>query len=259
VAELAREGVEVPPPVPPAFTLAQPKPAVFSTNKDFTPERLDAALDELSPGRARPLRQLLDARGIKTLVLNKPETKAGTKANKAVDTQVKAFLADGQGLASYTSRNSRSAGYTSPAWRHVVVKANKTQKLPPSAAQDIRESLGQAIATWRRADEEGAKLSGGYLSPRKLQWTVHNVAQDASRPLGTWVHELGHQVHYAAGSPKRPVGMRYLTAYSTTNDQEWHAEHFAAWLIDRDALASWDQRVAEYFDRLVEKALEDAL
>lgn len=70
----------------------------------------------------------------------------------------------------------------------------------------------------------------------------------------TFIHELGHQVHYWAGAPLRPSGMRELTVYSGENHKEWHAEHFAAWLFNRAALERWDQNVTQYFDNLVERA-----
>ncbi|MNN96577.1 hypothetical protein D3C81_2155950 [compost metagenome] len=72
------------------------------------------------------------------------------------------------------------------------------------------------------------------------------------RPVITWLHELGHQLHYAAGMPSAPT-TACLTQYARTNDFEWHAEHFAAWLLNRKALAEWNGSVAEYFDRMVEK------
>ena len=36
---------------------------------------------------------------------------------------------------------------------------------------------------------------------------------------------------------------------------EWHAEHFAAWALNREILAAHYPEIAEYFDNLMEQLL----
>ena len=73
--------------------------------------------------------------------------------------------------------------------------------------------------------------------------------------LLTWLHELGHQVKYRGGNVTIPKDIVRLTQYSTTNDSEWFAEHFVAWIIDREALMLTDPAAV----RIIEDAIENAM
>ena len=67
------------------------------------------------------------------------------------------------------------------------------------------------------------------------------------------MHEIGHQVHLSAGAPQPPTKKR-LTEYSKEDEYAYHAEHFIAWLFNRNALEDFDLKVVQHFDELIETA-----
>ena len=61
-------------------------------------------------------------------------------------------------------------------------------------------------------------------------------------------------------NPRCPV-LRYRPVHPRGHGEhmqdsmEWHAEHFTAWALNRDMLASHYPDIAEYFDKLMEQLL----
>lgn len=84
---------------------------------------------------------------------------------------------------------------------------------------------------------------------------LRNRGLRAEAPVSTWVHELGHQMHFADGGPRRPAGLPSLSLYGGVNFYEWHAEHFTMWLFDRESLAEVAPDIAKYFDELMERLI----
>ena len=69
----------------------------------------------------------------------------------------------------------------------------------------------------------------------------------------TWLHEIGHQITYKKRIPQgsRRKGTKSLTNYGGVTDGEWFAEHFAAFMLDKNAIKEWDENVFQYFDDLL--------
>ena len=59
----------------------------------------------------------------------------------------------------------------------------------------------------------------------------------SAQRLSTWLHELGHQVHFWAGEPDL-TGVGLLTEYAGKTRMEAAAEAFAAWILARDAMVA---------------------
>ena len=92
-------------------------------------------------------------------------------------------------------------------------------------------------------------------------WTIshaYRLRTGKESLISVLLHELSHQVHYWAGAPQKPPGVGSLTKYGETNHLEWHAEHLAAWLINRDALHAWSPAAAEHLDNMMERAITSA-
>lgn len=93
-------------------------------------------------------------------------------------------------------------------------------------------------------------------------WSASSAGQGkdkisaATRNFVTYMHEMGHQVHYAAGLPAMPKGAKTLTEYSETNDKEYFAEHFAAWMIDADRFTKYDPIGAKFIEETVDRAIK---
>lgn len=226
-------------------------PTAFSTVPGADVHALNKKLGEFTPAKERldQLGQFLTKHDIKTLFLKQAEMGAKTKASRNLAPQVQPYLNLGSATHGYfTTRNaSRTNGYTWRSQNHVVVKVKASTRFNKVVFDELAEAVENAILLMREGDK---------------QWSLSHIVRTASESrehggaLVTWLHEIGHQVHYKAGKPKMPVPYGYgVTQYSLSNDFEWHAEHFAMWLLNRDALANWDEGIAVYFDKLIEAAL----
>jgi hypothetical protein len=210
---------------------------------------LNKKLDEFTPIKSRldNLGKFLNKNDIKTLFLKQAEMGAGTKASRKILPDVEPYLNLGRTThAYYTTRNAgRTNGYTWRTQDHVVVKVKSGTRFSKVQFDDLAQAVETAILL---------------LGEGNKQWSLSHIVRVASNSrddggaLVTWLHEIGHQVHYKAGSPNKPVS-KGITQYSLSNNFEWHAEHFAMWILNRDALAKWDKSIAEYFDNLMESVI----
>jgi hypothetical protein len=134
---------------------------------------------------------------------------------------------------------ANSNGYTSNNTDFVVVKAQQFSPEPLA----IKQAIIYAIETGNEWSFSGAIES---YSP-------------GSRPVGTYLHELGHQVHYKGdyeSSIIDKIGWKSLTEYGDTADTEYAAEHFIPWLIAPKEFKSADPIGYDYIDSLINKANE---
>lgn len=260
-------GAPPPPGLPdlPPVSGAMPAPPVFSTAKGVTGEALADVLGRIPEGQPQVARlaAFLEAHPVKTLFLKQTEMSTGKTAGKLApsigrflsgDTvgDLDEFTAQLRYRRQYTtSRAGRTNGFTMKNADHVVVKVKATDKLatvdPAELAEVVERVAAGASARERLISNQG----------RAMPWSIRSALDDMTggkRPglLVTWAHEIGHQVHFWGGG--RGLRNDSLTQYSRTNNYEWHAEHFVAWLFNRRALAAWRPEVAEYFDELIERA-----
>lgn len=159
----------------------------------------------------------------------------------------------------------RAGGFTHHSWNFVVVRvkkkfANFANINPAKLPENIRETLSEFAKT-RRQDSFTFSWDSRLRFKRK---SALSAGEDAEIFLN-WVHEIGHQIHFRAGAPSRPwrVGVEIekaipaVTEYSTVNRHEWFAEHFVAWLVDREALYKLSPDCVKFIDDVVEKALNN--
>jgi hypothetical protein len=226
-------------------------PTAFSTVVGADVHALNKKLSEFAPAKDRleKLGKFLTKHDIKTLFLKQAEMGAKTKASRELAPEVEPYLKLGRLTHSYfTTRSAaRTNGYTWRNQNHVVVKVKASTRFNKVHFDDLAIAVENAILLMR----EGNK-----------QWSLSHIVRTASESrehggaLVTWLHEIGHQVHFKAGKPSMPVPYGHgVTQYSLSNDFEWHAEHFAMWMLNREALAKWDENIAVYFDKLMEAAL----
>lgn len=124
----------------------------------------------------------------------------------------------------------------------MVVKAKSTDTLKRVTAEQLREAIERAMA----------------LSATSQQYSLSTIVKamygDSARVVNTWAHEMGHQIHFKAGSPAAPVAYG-ITQYSEQNEFEWFAEHFVAWLFAPEALNDRYPEVFSFITDTVNKAI----
>jgi len=219
--------------------------AVFSTIKGIDQGGITKVISTI-PGaekQVEQLRQFLHKHPVKTIAIKAAEMSRGKTAHK-IEPEVRKFLGgrfSHYALGAFTiGRATRALGFTNRAFDHVVIKAKATERMDKVMPADLLKTVADATAAFTRGE---------------LQWGSVSALNGAARTAGVWAHEIGHQIHYKAGMPHRPAEFPSLTRYGETNQMEWHAEHFTAWLLNRDALAKWNKSVAEYIDKVVKTAV----
>jgi len=219
-------------------------PGALSTFKNITVNDINDVLKKI-PGaqnRIKKLQAFTEGKGIKTLIIKQSEMSYKNKASSALESAAAEYLEKDKNtfsrLSAYTIRNaSRTGGFTAASWGHVVVKGNAKINLRKN-----KESIALDL------------LFGAKKAIKDNAWSVTDAVGDNASVISTWIHEIGHQVHYWAKLPKKPPG-EAITRYAEYNDKEFHAEHFSAWLLNRDALLAHDESIALYFDDLIDTAI----
>lgn len=220
----------------------------FSTIKGVDAKGISALLAELDSPQVAAFEQVLKQHDIKTLVLKAGEIN-GSRKGRALGSEIEEYLQSGAEIShwNYTNRRpSRTNGFTSRSWNHVVVKAKAADNLNKIDIAALTESLAEAVRLGKTADR---------------LWSFSAAANQAqgnpARAFATWAHEMGHQVYFKAGSPALLAelkGRASLTRYGGRNDDEWFAEHFAAWLLSPQALNQALPEAHQFISEVVEKA-----
>lgn len=234
------------PPAPPPPVLANVVDT-FSTVGDFEPIEVMNALRAIPQAgeQVAKLEAFLGAHPQKALIIKQLEM-GSNERNRALAPQVAAFLGHDENTAAWlyrTRRPTRTNGFTAPTYEHVVVKAKqgaRADQAPPAA---LAATVTDAIAALTE-NHQAFSIS-----------TLFKIATGNHHPLTTLVHELGHQVHFWGGNVPKPDRLPALTQYAGLNMKEWHAEHFAAWVFNRAALAAWQSEIAAHIDSVVEAAI----
>jgi len=230
-------------------------PTALSTVKGADVHSLNAKLAEFKTAKPQfdLLGQFLTKHEIKTLFVKASEMIPRSKASRKINDAVMAYLPDtvkkyGHNNYSYRAKiGSMPNGWTSAELNHITVKLESNARFKKVNVSELINAVEIAI------------LQGKDNVPRTLSAIIRHWGESghSGGAIITWLHELGHQVHFKAGSPKPPMDRSIsLTRYGSDLDVEWHAEHFAAWMLNREALARWNNDIAVYFDNLMKKALQ---
>lgn len=241
---------------------------VFSTVKGVTRTALENVLREI-PDQASvdKLARFVQAHPVQALFIKQTEMSSGSKTAWKISDAVREFLGldnKYQAHAYHTHRRpSRVGGFTSDVFNHVVVKAKSTATVAKVDAAAMAEHVNVAIHA--RINNKGPLLARGVDGgePVSLHWGFTSAIDLANEGKGdaalvsTFLHEMGHQVHYYAGAPGAPIADT-VTMYARTNKFEWHAEHFVGYMLNRQAMNEWWPDAVKYFDDLIDRATESA-
>ncbi|MGL4224956.1 MAG: phage minor head protein [Vibrio sp.] len=227
-------------------------PAIYSSAKNVSTDKLAACLKSL-PAECQPqLDQLfafLGDKQTKSLFIKASEMSLRAKAAMQAESSIGGYLdrPDVKFVRALYSHKapSKIGGFTSVSWEHVVIKVKSTANLSKVNIPALRSVVSDAI-------ERHAAGSPAY--------TYSAMLGEHDALITTWLHEIAHQVHYYAGAPRSPVGSKFITRYSNPllSEHEYHAEHFVAWLLDRDAFLKYDPVGTQHIDAMVQAAIKNA-
>ena len=182
---------------------------------------------------------------IKSLFLKQAEMGFNNSGAKAIEQATKDYIKGNyfHPRQYYTSKDYRKSwGFTSKSYDNVNIKVASSINFKNVEVNELRQAVALA-----------GLLSGRQQAVFTLSSLVREkcLAANHGGTLVTWLHEIGHQLHYKSGSPQVPL-QAFITRYARKDHFEWHAEHFTAWVLNRKALAEFNTEIAEYFDKLVE-------
>ncbi len=112
---------------------------------------------------------------------------------------------------------------------------------------------GTAYERYRQGIKEGVSeiWSNSHPMDASIDW------------FSTFVHEMGHQVHFQAGMPKLGrrflslKGMTYPTEYSRKNVAEQFAESFTQYIFNPEGLQKNAPRLYKWVDETFEEAMKN--
>ena len=142
------------------------------------------------------------------------------------------------------------------------------KKISSASAKRIKKSAANTL-------NNNAKLSGikGSAYERRLQarklgledeiWSNSDPMDASIDWFSTFVHEMGHQVHFQAGMPKlgrrfmNLKGMTYPTQYSRKDVAEQFAESFTQYIFNPEGLQKNAPRLYKWVDETFEEAMKN--
>lgn len=231
-------------------------PSAFSTVPNIGArglERISQAILKQPQAKAfEQFTQFLRKYETKTIVVNSRQM-GRSKSARAIMNDVATYLdiEPHKALAYYTSaRRGKPEGFTHRIFNHVVIKGNSMQSLQHVDVDAMLKGIQTIFKDGLNDIQTNvAAKRTWYFSSQATGYFDDN----ASRYI-TWLHEMGHQVHYKAGMPKAPT-QQYITQYGKTNDNEWFAEHFVFYALANEQMReSWPE-VANWFDDIMKKVL----
>ncbi len=162
------------------------------------------------------------------------------------------------GIPNYTTRSyltmygqgQEVGGFTFPFANHIVVRRTSSFKKITSL-KDIRSTVSSVI-------KQAVQVQNGELPASKLSWLARGNSALQHNETGSWlatiVHEMGHQVDYAAGKIRRDFLYR-PSGYGSTNDMEQFAETFVQYIFDPVGLKKASPLAYKWVDDSMTRAL----
>lgn len=222
---------------------------VVSANPLYTAEAFDRGLDQIqSPGgaqRAEKLRQFLQNQDIQLVVYD---------ANLPQAEQLEAFRqgikykswADDEMTDKTIPKDDSIEGFTNAAYNHVVLRVDGNGQPFRPDANELQTTI--EVVFMRAESDDEDNVAWGIRSPTYSQ-------QDGQ--FITYLHEMGHQIHYSAGKPIFPEeSAGSLTEYGASSANEWFAEHFAAWMLDAQGYSRLDPVGARFIEESLDQAIQ---
>ena len=155
----------------------------------------------------------------------------------------------------FKNSTGNSNGFTSinSAIVHTRLR-DGAKKINPSLAKKIKQSAADTL-------ENNSLRQAGDYTKREIWSNSHPMPQEYDW-FSTFVHEMGHQVHFEAGTKplgnkfSKMKGMKYVTEYSRKNPREQFAEAFTQYIFNPEGLKDKAPRLYAWVDETITFALE---
>ncbi|MNR11433.1 hypothetical protein D3C85_1277320 [compost metagenome] len=197
---------------------------------------------------------------MKTLFIKQTEMGKGAASVKVAPAIGEYLGIDPSRVRSWytTTGAARTNGFTFVQADHVVVKVAAGDKLNGVDMQAVQAAVSQVIVDGKANRGPRAWQPRGTSGDTfRLHWSVSaNVGETvgpAAQRVSTWLHELGHQVHFWAGEPDLS-GRLLLTEYGSKSKREAAAEAFSAWMLAPEQLAEHYPALAKQVEEMLAKA-----
>lgn len=197
-------------------------------------------------------------------------------------------------LPTTASSIPSAAGFTHPYWNHITVgvrsiatteslnavsmekfsafmqrrlrRMAEASKIVPVEKRTfvINANLGNNVASRNRELVMRQKLlKDGALSGEYVR--THQI-EDALNDFLTFIHELGHQVHFRSTTRgdymrdmyseniARATNTRLsssISKYGASNQAEFYAEQFSFYVLDREGMRRWNSALVDHFDDIL--------
>lgn len=177
-------------------------------------------------------------------------------------------------LARRTMSLDDVGGWTQKFSRYVVINEtslsfsyDRSREIDPKSIQSsIASVIAQRMGATNSTNIDALTLSTHDFTSAYSRPNSTISARRNEQILMTYVHEMGHQVHFRAGSPNPPadsvsLGRRVakgITEYSTTNHFETFAEAFVAYTFNPKALRQADEPLYNWVRDSVDSAMAKA-
>ena len=244
---------------------------VVATDKRFTSAAVNNALDQIkSPGaeeRLSNVRSIIESQGIQAVFKGSSSSGGNAKLADSIENKGEQYKSTSelinkletkgnvQGLIARLRKDQNAVlvgskpkvlGYTRLTTRHVVLSTGKRG----------------AYSSFSVTPEEMQSVANKVLHPisEYPAFSTSTVTNGASSDLMTYLHEVGHQVHWiseskdpslaAKGQRTKPV-----TSYGAANNKENFAEGFALWTIDAKGLKEKNPEMHDYIQESVTAAM----
>ncbi|QNJ25936.1 phage head morphogenesis / SPP1 gp7 family domain protein [Synechococcus sp. SYN20] len=149
-------------------------------------------------------------------------------------------------------------GTTAKGWGFTKVKTLATDRpIDRGTFEKMRSNIEKGIRDAADFNAPANVKSG--VGNRMIKGPNGQVLQRGDHDwLLTHVHEMGHQIHFAAGSPKYRGKDRYSPSqYGRTNKEEWFAETLVQYTIAPNALKTASPEAFKFVDKIVKRAMSD--
>ncbi|MNS58598.1 hypothetical protein D3C72_915220 [compost metagenome] len=234
--------------------------SAFSTAKGVTAQGVSDLLAQLPAPQREPLVAFLKAHPIKTLFIKQTEMGKGAAGLK-IAPAIAEYLGTDPYLvrALYHSRRaSATNGFTAKSWGHLVIKVKAGDTLKALDMQAVQAAATQVVTDAHANTGPRQWLPRGTSGETlRRHWSISaNVGGkqgESAQRLSTWLHELGHQVHFWAGEPDL-TGVGLLTEYAGKTRMEAAAEAFVAWVLARDAIVAHFPELAKRVEAMLAQA-----
>ena len=235
---------------------------VVTINERITPESIDNAWAEIktegSRQRVARIKSLINKMGVNGLFTDENIRQDKDLVRKHAENAFKKLSAPFQFQTwkqnepsidmILPGESSRGYCFKHPAYQYVQVNVTyPTIGNPLRAFKVNADSLNSVVS---RA------ISGDRFYSASSVALAGETGSTDTQAFVTYLHELGHKVHFWAGTTPKAFGTKSVTRYSQVSDKEYVAEHFALWVLDEKTFREFDPKGADFIEDVIKKAEE---